>query len=303
MVRLRLAAAAAGRLYEYPQGGISVSNNPGRLFVVATPIGNLEDISARAVAVLGGVGRIAAEDTRHTAALLSHLGIRRPLLSLHEHNEAVRVERVVAALAAGEDVALVSDAGTPLISDPGYRLVRELRHQGYAVTPVPGACSVIAALSVAGLPSDRFVYEGFLPAKAQQRARRLQALAAEACTVVMLESGHRIAASLEAMAASFGGDREACLARELTKRFETVRLATLDELAAWVAADANQRRGEFVLMVRGVEAQAVADTVTVDALIDELAGEMPPRRAARLLARLTGGSANTFYRRLAREDG
>ncbi|WP_440996885.1 16S rRNA (cytidine(1402)-2'-O)-methyltransferase [Arhodomonas sp. SL1] len=276
-----------------------MSNVSGRLYVVATPIGNLGDITGRAVETLGAVARIAAEDTRHTARLLSHLGIRRPLISLHEHNEPARIERIAAALAAGEDVALVSDAGTPLISDPGFRLVRTLRERGYPVVPIPGPSSIIAALSVAGLPSDRFVYEGFLPAKATARRRRLEALAAETRTLVLLEAAHRIEYALADLAAVFGAERECCLARELTKRFETVRLGTLGELAAWVADDPEQRRGELVLVVRGAETVIAETTVSTTRLLEALVAEMPPRRAARLVARLTGESANQLYRRIA----
>ncbi|MBS3785432.1 MAG: 16S rRNA (cytidine(1402)-2'-O)-methyltransferase, partial [Gammaproteobacteria bacterium] len=226
-----------------------VSNQPGSLYVVATPIGNLSDMSPRAIGILNHVAVIAAEDTRHTGRLLEQFDCRTPQLSLHEHNEASRVERLLERLQAGDDIALVSDAGTPLISDPGYRLVRAARKAGLTVLAVPGPSSITAALSVAGLPTDRFCFEGFLPARAAARRRRLEVLANSSETLVFFEAGRRLGATLSEMAAVFGGSREAAISRELTKRFETTRLDTLDRLIEWQAADANQARGEFVVMV------------------------------------------------------
>ncbi len=269
--------------------------------MVATPIGHLDDLSRRAAETLAQVAWVAAEDTRHSGRLLAHLGVRTPMISLHEHNEAERVARVAAVLDAGEDVALISDAGTPLISDPGYVLVRSLRERGVTVSPVPGPSSIVAALSVAGLPTDRFVYEGFLPAKAAQRRRRLEALAGEPRTLVVLESSHRIEAALRDMVTVWGAQREVCLARELTKRFETVRLASVGELAEWLAGDPDQRRGEFVLIVHGAPAKPPEPVVDADALLAALAAEMPPRRAAKLVARLTGVGANELYDRITRD--
>ncbi|WP_435104678.1 16S rRNA (cytidine(1402)-2'-O)-methyltransferase [Arhodomonas sp. AD133] len=278
-----------------------MSNSRGTLYVVATPIGHLDDLSRRAAETLAQVAWVAAEDTRHSGRLLAHLGVRTPMISLHEHNEAERVARVAAVLDAGEDVALISDAGTPLISDPGYVLVRSLRERGVTVSPVPGPSSIVAALSVAGLPTDRFVYEGFLPAKAAQRRRRLEALAGEPRTLVVLESSHRIEAALRDMVTVWGAQREVCLARELTKRFETVRLASVGELAEWLAGDPDQRRGEFVLIVHGAPAKPPEPVVDADALLAALAAEMPPRRAAKLVARLTGVGANELYDRITRD--
>ena len=221
------------------------------LYVVATPIGNLSDLTPRAQEVLRSVAAICAEDTRRSGQLLAHFGIQQPLVALHDHNEEVLAQRIVARLQAGESLALVSDAGTPLVSDPGYRLVRAAREAGIRVSPVPGACAAIAALSVAGLPSDRFTFEGFLPAKGSGRRERLQALAGETRTLVFYESSHRIAESLADMVAAFGPTRPAVLARELTKLFETVLDGDLASLLQQVEADDNQRKGEFVVMVQG----------------------------------------------------
>ncbi|MDN5850267.1 MAG: 16S rRNA (cytidine(1402)-2'-O)-methyltransferase, partial [Nitrococcus sp.] len=227
----------------------------GVLHIVATPIGNLGDITRRAVDVLRRVDVIAAEDTRHTRRLLAHVGINRPLVSLHEHNEAQRLVGLLARLEAGESIALVSDAGTPLISDPGFRVVQEAQRRGLTVVPIPGACSIIAALSVAGLPTDRFVFEGFLPARASARQRHLQSLRLEPRTLVFLESCHRIVAALHDLMAALGATRTATLARELTKCYETVRLDTLAGLADWVTSEAEQARGELVLVVAGASAE------------------------------------------------
>ncbi len=267
----------------------------GRLWVVATPIGHLDDMSARAVEVLKRVERIAAEDTRHSAPLLARYGIATPTTALHEHNEREEVERLLARLRAGGELALISDAGTPLISDPGFRLVRAARAAGVTVSPVPGPCAAIAALSVAGLPSDRFVFEGFLPAKAAARRERLAELAGEARTLVFYESSHRVRECLDDMAAVFGAARPAVLARELTKLFETVLDGTLAQLQARLAADPNQERGEFVLLVGGREAgedERLAEGRRVFALLRE---ELPPARAAKLAAAITGARRKELY--------
>ena len=267
----------------------------GVLYVVATPIGNLEDITARALRVLREVACIAAEDTRHTGQLLRHFGIDTPLLSLHEHNERARLDSIVARLRSGEAMALVSDAGTPLISDPGFPLVRELRRQGLKVVPVPGPSSVLAALAVAGLPTDRFVFEGFLPAKITARRVRLQALAAEERTLVFFEASHRIADTLTDLAAVFGAERPAVVARELTKRFEEIHGAILGELTAWLAADPHRAKGEFVLVVQGAPVASAVDTPENRRLLVALSAELPPSRAVAVAARLTGLRKKSLY--------
>lgn len=273
------------------------SNSTGTLYVVATPIGNLEDISARALRVLREVALIAAEDTRHSSRLLQHFGIVTPLAACHEHNEREEGSRFLARLQAGEDVALVSDAGTPLISDPGYHLVRQARAAGIRVVPVPGACALIAALSAAGLPSDRFIFEGFLPAKVAARRTRLELLKEEPRTLIFYEAPHRILECLVDLVDVFGADRPALLGRELTKTFETLQGMPLGELQAWVAADANQQRGECVLVVAGWQAPQGEEAVNAEAVrvLDLLLGELPVKRAAALAAEITGVRKNLLY--------
>lgn len=265
------------------------------LYVVATPIGNLADLSPRGQEVLRTVAAICAEDTRHTSQLLSHFGISRPLIALHDHNEEAMAERIVTRLQAGESMALVSDAGTPLVSDPGFRLVRAARAAGIRVSPVPGACAAIAALSVAGLPSDRFSFEGFLPAKGSGRRERLQSLAGEVRTMVFYESSHRIAESLADMATVFGGDRPAVLARELTKLFETVLDGDLQALLRQVEADENQRKGEFVVMVQGAADNEQAQLAQGRRVYALLGQHLPPSTAAKLAAELTGAPRKALY--------
>lgn len=273
----------------------SVRKGGGVLHVVATPIGHLSDLSPRAQETLRSVDAVCAEDTRHSGQLLAHFGIERPLLALHEHNEEALAERIVARLLAGESLALVSDAGTPLVSDPGYRLVRAARAAGIRVSPVPGACAAIAALSVAGLPSDRFVFEGFLPAKASARRDRLAALAGEPRTLVFYESSHRIEASLADLASAFGSERPATLARELTKLFETVLDGTLGSLGQRLAQDPDQRRGEFVLVVQGAPDDADARLEAGRRAYALLGAHLPPSVAARLAAELTGAPRKALY--------
>ncbi|HWP94832.1 MAG TPA: 16S rRNA (cytidine(1402)-2'-O)-methyltransferase [Gammaproteobacteria bacterium] len=271
---------------------------PGTLHVVATPIGNLGDLSPRARETLASVALIAAEDTRHTGRLLAHFGIRTPLLALHEHNESERIPELIARLRQGESVALVSDAGTPLVSDPGFALVRAARNAGLPVSPVPGPCAAIAALSVAGLPSDRFVFEGFLPARAAARRARLEALAAETRTLVFYEAPHRLRDTLADLVTAFGEERPACAARELTKLHETTMAGTLAALAAWAETDPYATTGEIVLVVGGApEAQHGTEPLDVDRLLTVLLEELPIRRAAALAAKLTGRGKNELYRR------
>ena len=269
----------------------------GTLYVVATPIGNLDDISARALRILREVALIAAEDTRHSARLMQHFGINTPLAACHEHNEREQGSHFIARLLAGGDVALISDAGTPLISDPGYHLVRNARAAGIKVVPVPGASALIAALSAAGLASDRFIFEGFLPAKTAGRCARLEAVREESRTLIFYEAPHRILECLEDMRAVFGDERPVVLARELTKTFETLKGLPLAELVAWVAADSNQQRGECVVLVAGWQAPEGDDALSAEALrvLDLLLGEMPLKRAAALAAEITGVRKNLLY--------
>jgi 16S rRNA (cytidine1402-2'-O)-methyltransferase len=271
-------------------------NGAGMLYVVATPIGNLGDISARALEVLKAVSLIAAEDTRHSRKLLVHYGIGTALQAVHEHNERDVTDRLVQKLTAGTDIALVSDAGTPLISDPGYYLVRSARQAGIRVVPVPGPSALIAALSVAGLPTDRFVFAGFLPVKQAARRQRLQGLVTEAATLVFYESSHRIADCLADMAACLGGEREATLARELTKTFETVLTGTLGDLLEQIQADSQQQKGEFVVMVQGAPPRdpAAIDTAA-EQMLAVLLSELPLKQAAALAAKITGLSKNVLY--------
>ncbi len=274
-----------------------VNSGVGTLYVVATPIGNLEDISARALRVLKEVSLIAAEDTRHSSRLLAHFGIQTPLAACHEHNEREEGGRFLGRLQAGENIALISDAGTPLISDPGYHLVRQARAAGVAVVPVPGACALIAALSAAGLPSDRFIFEGFLPAKAAARRARLETLKEEPRTLIFYEAPHRILESLRDFEDVFGGGRIAVLGRELTKTFETLKGLPLGQLRAWVEADSNQQRGECVVLVEGWHAPQDESAVSAESLrvLDLLLAEMPLKRAAAIAAEITGVRKNLLY--------
>lgn len=265
------------------------------LYIVATPIGNLGDISARAVEILQSAGLIAAEDTRHSQRLLQHFGIATPVTAYHDYSDARTSERLIQRLRSGENVALISDAGTPLISDPGYRLVRQVQDEGFAVYPVPGPCAAIAALSVSGLPTDRFLFEGFLPAKAMARSKRLQALAGESASMVFYEAPHRLHHTLCAMVESFGAGREAFLAREITKTFETLRRAELGQLVDFVASDPNQQRGEVVLVVAGQHKEEVELDAGTAALLCRLAEELPAKRAAAVVADLTGIRKKALY--------
>jgi 16S rRNA (cytidine1402-2'-O)-methyltransferase len=269
----------------------------GTLYVVATPIGNLEDLSPRARQTLADVDLIAAEDTRHTGRLLLHFGIKTRLLALHDHNEADRAGTVIDALRSGQSVALVSDAGTPLISDPGYRVVQAAHKAGIGVSPVPGPSALAAALSVAGLPTDRFCFEGFLPSKQQARRDRLAGLAGESRTLVFYESVHRVPDCIDDMIEVFGEDRRACISRELSKLHEQVQLASLAELRAQLEAGTIKSKGEFVIVVAGSH-RAAQSSLEIDTLLSELAGKLPDKEVARILARATGARRNAIYRRL-----
>ncbi len=273
-----------------------MSIEAGILYVVATPIGNLGDMTSRAVEVLQQVDRIAAEDTRHSAGLMRHFAITTPMLSLHEHNERQKVAALLQRLTSGENIALISDAGTPLISDPGYVLVGEAQRAGIRVVPVPGASALIAALSVSGLPTDRFSFEGFLPAKGGARRKLLESLRQERRTLTFYESPHRILDSLTDMVAVFGEARQAVVARELTKTFETVRHDSLGSLLEWVAGDSNQQKGEFVLLVHGNEDSAEGIDPEACRIAGLLADELPLKQAAALAAQISGEKKNALYK-------
>ncbi len=274
-----------------------MSNRAGILYIVATPIGNMGDITERALQTLREVELIAAEDTRHSARLLNHHAIKSHCIALHEHNERNASAGLIKRLEQGDSIALISDAGTPLISDPGFYLVREVQQAGYRVVPIPGASALIAALSVAGLPSDRFSFEGFLPSKREARRRTLEKLSQETRTLIFYESTHRIFDSLHDMAEIFGAQRQAAVVRELTKTFETVHRAELGALCEWMAADDNQRRGEFVVLVHGAEPSQSLERVEIDpqALLIELMALQPPKKAAAIVAKLTGLKKNALY--------
>lgn len=270
--------------------------NVGTLYIVATPIGNLGDMTMRAVEVLGRVDKIAAEDTRHSSALLKHFSISKPALSLHNFNERERVAQVITALQQGESIALISDAGTPLISDPGYHLVREAKAQGITVIPIPGACALIAALSASGLPTDKFIFEGFLPAKAEARRQQLLTFMHEPRTVIFYEAPHRLLDTLQAMLQVFGGARKAVVAREISKVYESISSGDIQTLADYYASHADECRGEVVILLEGVEA---ADDVKVSMRPQEvlkiLLDELPLKQAVALAGKITGEKKNLLY--------
>jgi len=275
----------------------------GRLYVVATPIGNLGDMSSRAKEILQSCSLIAAEDTRHTGALLKAFGIQTPQLSLHDHNEQFRAGDIIERLGQGASVALVSDAGTPAISDPGFELVRAAAAAGFEIIAIPGPCAAIAALSIGALPTDRFCFEGFLPARGAARRRRLQSLAAEARTLVLYEAPHRVRETLEDCAAVFGGERSAMVAREITKMHETSYRGSLRDLLARADVDADFGRGEIVLILAGARAPADDDRGAdghdgaLDRALKILLAELPLKQAARLAAQITGARDNEAYKR------
>jgi len=273
-----------------------VSNQTGILHIVSTPIGNLGDMSQRAQQVLKSVAVIAAEDTRHSQKLLRHFAITTPCIAYHEHNERAMTEKLLARLQGGEDIALISDAGTPLLSDPGYHLVRAAHQHHIRVVPVPGASALLAALAASGLPTDHFVFEGFLPNKQAARQKQLTYIKYEPRTLVFYEAPHRILDSLMDMAAIFGPEREAVMARELTKTYETIRMDTLAGLIDWVGGDPQQQRGEIVLVVAGA-AERAADEATeeVERVLRVLLQHLPVKQAAAIGAELTGEKKNKLY--------
>lgn len=265
------------------------------LYIVSTPIGNLGDMTARAIEVLKTVDVIAAEDTRHSGRLLQHFGINTPSISLHEHNEEQRSETLIARLQQGESIALISDAGTPLISDPGYRLVTLVREQGIKVVPIPGACALITALSSAGLATDRFSFEGFLPSKQGARRQTLEALKHETRTLIFYESPRRLVGCLEDMIMAFGPTRRACIARELTKLHETIETQTLQDLQAWVTDSPEQLKGECVVLIEGAAKAQDADAAEVERVLKILLADLPVKRAAAATSSLLGVSKNKAY--------
>lgn len=272
------------------------NENIGTLYVVATPIGNLQDITLRAIEILKKVDRIAAEDTRHSAPLLKHFAINKPTISLHDFNERERVNAILEYLRQGESIALISDAGTPLISDPGFHLVKEAKTQGISVTPIPGACAAITALCAAGLPTDKFTFEGFLPAKTEARRNKLTVLLHEARSMIFYEAPHRLLSTLQTMVEVFGGARQAVVARELTKMHESILANSLSELIQYYIAHENELRGEVVILVAGVseevsESKAVIPEQVLDILLDEL----PLKQAANLASKITGERKNVMY--------
>jgi 16S rRNA (cytidine1402-2'-O)-methyltransferase len=282
-------------------GSIVTNAAPGRLYVVATPIGNLGDMSGRAREVLASCALIAAEDTRHTGTLLAHFGIATPMVSLHDHNETARAPEIVARIRAGSSVALVSDAGTPAISDPGFELVRECAGADIDIVPVPGPCALIAALAAAALPTDRFCFEGFLSARRAARRARLEELSGETRTLVFYESPHRLREMLEDCAERFGGERRATLAREITKLHESFYRGTLAQLAARAAGEAALARGEIVLVVAGAEALAPGGADghggALDRALKPLLAELPLKQAAHLAAQIASVRDNEAYKR------
>ena len=267
----------------------------GHLYVVATPIGNLDDMVPRAVSTLKSADYVAAEDTRHSGKLLKHFGVDTPMLAFHEHNESERTAHLVALLESGSSIALISDAGTPLISDPGYRLVRAAHTAGVRVTPIPGPCAMVAALSVSGLPSDRVMFVGFLPARANARCARLRELAGRRETLVLYESCHRIGEALGDMVQTLGPARQMAFCRELTKTFETVRQGSLQSISDWVSDDPDQQRGEIVLVIEGDHSEPALLDETGQRWLRALAAEMSPARASALASKVTGLRKRELY--------
>ncbi|MBA0214243.1 16S rRNA (cytidine(1402)-2'-O)-methyltransferase [Pectobacterium brasiliense] len=281
------------------QADISAST----LYIVPTPIGNLGDITQRALAVLASVDLIAAEDTRHTGLLLQHFAINARLFALHDHNEQQKADVLLAKLQSGQSIALVSDAGTPLINDPGYHLVRRCREAGVRVVPLPGACAAITALSASGLASDRFCYEGFLPAKTKGRKDKLRELGEETRTLIFYESTHRLLDSLQDISEVLGAERYVVLAREITKTWESIHGAPVGELLAWVKEDQNRRKGEMVLIVEGHQTDDSALSAEALRTLTLLRAELPLKKAAALAAEIHGVKKNALYRYGLEQEG
>lgn len=268
-----------------------------QLFVVATPIGHLDDMTFRAIDILKSVSIVAAEDTRQSAQLFKHYNISTQLTACHDHNESNKIEQLVQKLLAGDDIALISDAGTPLISDPGFKLVRAAQEHGIRVVPVPGACAAIAALSAVGLPSDRFSFEGFLPSKASQRISQLEKLKNETQTLIFYEAPHRILECVKNMAEVFGEDRPVGFAREITKTFETIKKMTLKDLVSFIENDHNQEKGEIVLVVGGAPEKTDLEQEKLDELLKRLLQDLSVKAASQLAADLTGIKKKVAYQR------
>ncbi|WP_459660224.1 16S rRNA (cytidine(1402)-2'-O)-methyltransferase [Acinetobacter calcoaceticus] len=268
-----------------------------QLFVVATPIGHLDDMTFRAIDILKSVSIVAAEDTRQSAQLFKHYNISTQLTACHDHNESNKIEQLVQKLLAGDSVALISDAGTPLISDPGFKLVRAAQEHGIRVVPVPGACAAIAALSAVGLPSDRFSFEGFLPSRASQRISQLEKLKNETQTLIFYEAPHRILESVKDMAQVFGEDRPVGFAREITKTFETIKKMTLKDLVSFIENDHNQEKGEIVVVVGGAAAKTDLEREKLDELLKRLLQDLSVKAASQLAADLTGIKKKIAYQR------
>jgi len=266
------------------------------LYIVATPLGNLQDMTLRAITTLKNVDSILAEDTRHSLALLQHFSIEKPLISLHEYNEEERIPSLIEELLKGKSIALISDAGTPLISDPGFHLVKEARIAGIQIVPIPGPCAAIAALSVSGLPTDHFVFEGFLPNKSTTRKNRLSNLKNEMRTLIFYEAPHRILDLLKDAEEIFGKDRKAVIAREITKMFETIHGGTLTELLEWVQQDKNRERGEIVLLVEGAKIEQ-KDFLEGERILKILLEEVPLKQAVEIAAKITGERKNLLYQK------
>ncbi|MFT5930797.1 MAG: 16S rRNA (cytidine1402-2'-O)-methyltransferase [Oceanospirillaceae bacterium] len=274
------------------------------LYVVSTPIGNLDDLSPRAVETLKKVDLIAAEDTRHSGRLMQHFGISTPMLAVHDHNERARAQMLVNKLAQGQSIALISDAGTPLISDPGYHLVSAVRDAGYQVVPVVGPCALIAGLSVSGLATDRFSFYGFLPAKSSGRTQHLKKLESVTHTQVFYESPHRIVAMVDDIVSVMGPDRQLVLARELTKTFETVYGAPAGQVQTWLAADHNQQKGEFVVLIAGAQPEELQDIgPEEERILTLLLAELPIKKAAAITASISGHKKKALYDRALELQG
>ena len=269
----------------------------GILYIVATPIGNLQDITQRALDTFAQVDLIAAEDTRHSGLLLSHYGIKKPFFALHDHNEQEKAHILVEKLKQGSNIALISDAGTPLISDPGFHLVRQCREAGIRVVPLPGACAAITALCASGIASDRFCFEGFLPAKSKARKDKLENIAEEDRTLIFYESTHRILDTLEDMQLVLGGERYIVLAREITKTWETITGNTIKNLREWLSEDPNRTKGEMVLIVEGKPKSDNNDEISPQAMkaLELIAEELPLKKAAAIVAELYGYKKNALY--------